>query len=156
MEKLVRIVVVFAILLMATMASAKDFSAWVLGDNESMTARLGYNVSTNTGVGLESCWLKYNEVPQVWAGYGLYKFPDVVQIPNPIALDWLPKTLSGTAYVGAHAGFNLDTQGAFSGLLAGIIVEKVIVFEWQYIKADYELAPVDNENKFIIGIVFRF
>ena len=156
MEKLVRIVVVFAILLMATMASAKDFSAWVLGNDTSLDIRLGYCLSENTEVGAECVWLKQNNIPQTWGAYGLFKLPDTVKFPNPIPLDFLPKEFTATPYIGVQTGLSFDKQGTYVGPIAGLVIEKILVIEYFYISSDFQLKEVNQNQGVRIGFAFRF
>lgn len=145
------------LILLAGVASAKNLSAWLLGDGDSLMARVGYNTTVNTEVGLESCWFKLDDSPQVWGAYGLYKFTDIIQIPNPLPLEWLPKTLNGTPYIGMQVGLNLNSKGTFVGPVAGITIQDILVIEYQYTNFDWQLenSGVDS-HKIMMGFLFKF
>lgn len=153
-----KIIVVMFVLLMAVSAYAKDLNCWVLGDDSSITARLGYSIDPNIEVGVSANWFAVDDAPQVFGAYGLYKWADMVTIDNPIPLDFLPKELHGTPYLGIQAGLNLNNKGTFVGPVAGIIIEKVLVIEYQY-KTNFgaQLADSDIErSKVVLGFRFQF
>lgn len=164
-----RILLFFVLLFVITNQCVADYpdpnsrlSAWLLGDDQTFIARLGYKPSPRIEVGIESAWLSVDiaegrcDVPGVVGAYGIYKFPDIVQIPNPIPFEWLPAQFAGTAYFGIHAGLDLTNEGTFVGPIAGVIFNDVMVIEYTYVMSDYALEAVDGDHRIMLGLKFDF
>lgn len=147
---------ILIVLLMAGVSQAKNWNAWLIGDNDSVTARLGYDVNANIEFGGELTWLDKDSMCGTTGIYGIYKFPDAVQIPNPIPLDFLPKTLTASPYLGAQVGIDILNRGSFVGPVAGVVIQNVLTIEWQYLGANFQFDPVDNEQRILLGLNFRF
>jgi hypothetical protein len=145
-----------AIVLMAGVAQAKDFNAWLLGDSDSLTARLGYDITPNVEVGGEVAWLNLDEVPGNAGIYGIYKFPDAVNVPNPLPLEWLPKTLMAMPYLGMQVGVDILNKGTFVGPIAGLVIQDIIVVEYEYLMTDFQLGQMNNEHRVSMGLCIRF
>jgi hypothetical protein len=149
------IVVLMLLMVGCAVSQAKNMNAWVLGGDNSFLARGGYSIDPNIEVGISGNW--YYGEPQVVGAYGLIKWTDVVVIPNPMPLDFLPKELHGTPYLGIRAGLNLmNENGTFAGPFAGIIVEKVLVFEYQFNTNFGNQLDGVEENKVVMGFRFQF
>ena len=154
MKKL--IVVLVLILGSVCQANGKKLSAWLLGNDTSLGARLGYCLTDKTEIGAECVWLKENEVPQTWAAYGLYKLPDTVKFPNPLPLEFLPKEFTATPYIGIETGLTLDKQGTFICPIAGLVIEKILVIEYFYVSSDFQLKAANQNQGVRIGFTFSF
>lgn len=149
--------VVFALVLsMAGCVEAKNLSAWLLGDTDSLMARVGYNTTTNTEVGLEAAWFELDGTPGNAGIYGIYKWPDLITVPNPLPFDFLPKEVTGKVYGGVQMGIDILNRGTFVGPIAGMIIQDIIIVEYQYISADFKLGQIDGEQKIILGMRFEF
>lgn len=154
MQKLLT-TIICAILLIAGVAQAKDVSTWLLGDADSLTARAGYGNPIETGI--ESQWFSFDETPQVWGAYSVYHF-DPIDVNNPIKLAWLPDKVNLEPYLGAHAGLNLNNRGTYVGIIAGGIIQKVIVIEYAYNNFDWQLDNVlgGSGSTVTAGLIWRF
>jgi len=134
-----------------------DITAWLLGDAETVAARVGYMASEQVEVGVTSYWWPSDDPPQVWGAYGLYIWPDVFEVPNPVSFDWLPEKIKANAYLGAQVGLNLDNDASFAGPIAGLEFEKVFVMEYQFRAVDNDMEQdLNDEHILLWGIRVRF
>lgn len=152
------LITIVAISLMASVTQAKNLSAWLVGGyDNTLTARVLYDLNPNISVGGEVSFFKLDDLPGNAGLCGIYKFPDAVSVPNPFPVG--PATLTGTPYAGARAGVDITNSGTYSGLLAGIIVQDVIVVEyWMNTNTDFKLSGVDADSEQMVfaGLVIPF
>ena len=152
------------ILTMCMTTYGEGMTAGIFGgvdlDNPSneVIFRLGYEKDLGVGdieVGISSMWHPSTDFPQVWGVYSLYHFDNVVSIPQPIPLDWLPKTIDAEPYIGGLV--DIDKTGTMVGPVAGLEIQGILTVEYQYrnyggILDDFS----DNEHRVIFGTHYRF
>ena len=147
-------------------AKADGLNVWLGADSDSvstqpersLTARVGYRFGAGDPyeVGVAAIWLPSSEVrvPQTWTIYGLYQVGLPVIIENPLPLEWLPKTFQAQSYIGAQVGLDFYNNGVITGPVAGLVIEKILVVEYQYQYFTERLANDlrDNEHKLFFGL----
>lgn len=153
-------IIIFLIVVLGLVTPARaDLSAWLLTDNEVVGARVGY-VKGDIEVGaLSYWWYDSAEPPQVYGAYGIYHFPDVVDVNNPLSLSWLPARLRASPYMGMQIGVNTDREKRdFIGPVAGIAINKLLVFEYQYrtYSDALEIQLGAHEHVLMAGFRFQF
>ncbi|MHC4207357.1 MAG: hypothetical protein ACYSTT_22100 [Planctomycetota bacterium] len=155
-------IIVFLVLVLALAVPARaELSAWLLTDNEVVGARVGY-VNNNIEVGGLSYWwydTEPMEPPQVFGAYGAYHFPDLIEVANPIPVDWLPATLHASPYLGMQIGINCDREKRdFIGPIAGLLLQDLLVIEYQYREYSdaLEAALGSGEHVVMAGIRIKF
>lgn len=122
MKKLITSVV--AVLLLV--AGCNDMTASLWNDREgAIGGRLGYAIES-AEMGLSVLHWPDGDNSEVFGAYGMYKFSDMVEIPNPIPMDFLPEMLKGTPYIGGK----VDGEGGSSLLIAGIEIENALYMEF--------------------------
>lgn len=147
-----RIVLVVLVLLLCVPAQA-DIYSWVFGDSDAIGIRIGTDVSENVEVGLSALWWPDIEKPEIWGVYGIYHLPEIVQFPNPIALDFLPETIGGRPYFGGKVDIDSELdQGGFS-FISGIVFNDILFLEYQMEAIDRNSY---NESKIIFGLRISF
>jgi len=153
-----KLLIVVLVLCVSGVAHAKDWSAWTFGDNQYVGARIGYALTDNVEAGAESLWWPKEDAPQVWGVYGIYKWDNIVEIPNPILLDFLPEKFEAYPYIGARVGVNLDNDGTYSGAIAGLIIQEIFFAEFQYTDFGWKLSdsPDTDESKLVVGLRIEF
>lgn len=158
MLKSIRMLIVAILLLVAGTVQAKNLSAWLVGGyDNTLTARVMYDLSPNVSAGGEVSFFELDNLPGSTGLCAIYKLPDAIQLPNPIPLSFLPATLEATPYVGARAGVDITNNGTYSGLIAGVTVHDTIVIEyWPTLGTDFNLSGVDAEDKIYVGAMFKF
>lgn len=124
MKKLIEMVVVLVLLLVA---GCTDMTASIWdGRDDAIGGRIGY-VMGNTEVGGSVLHWPETKNAEIFGVYGLYKFPDLVEIPNPLKLDFLPETIMGTPYLGGK----VDSDGGETLLMGGIEIANTLFMEYQ-------------------------
>jgi hypothetical protein len=111
--------------------------------------------------GLSYWWYNSTEPPQVFGAYGIYHFPDILDVDNPISVPWLPATIKGSGYMGLQIGVNTDeTKRDFIGPVAGMLLGDpgLLVLEYQYRNyTDTLEAQLGNgEHVVMLGIRVTF
>ena len=94
--------------------------------DDAIGVRVGYDMN-DVEIGLSVLHWPEIDNSEVFGAYGLYKFPDMVEIPNPINADFLPDVLMGTPYIGGK----MDSQGGETLLMAGIEIQNILFLEYQ-------------------------
>ena len=131
--------VIMLVLVLLFVAGCTDMTASLWDDRDGgVGSRIGYAMD-NTEVGLSVLYWPDNIYDEVFGAYGLYKFPDMVEIPNPISVEFLPETISGTPYLGGK----VDSDGGQTILMAGIEFENTLFMEYQ-------------DNYILVGLKHRF
>ncbi len=142
-----KLIIVLAMLLFCTQAYAADFAVWVWGD-EATSVRLGYLIDPNTEVGMSASWWNDETEPQVIGLFGIRYLPEVLQIPNPIVLDWLPETLKGRPYLGARIERSLRVDTTIFSPLAGIDIDPFFI--------EHRFNTFGSMSTTVIGVRFKF
>lgn len=156
MKKLM-VVVLLLIMALSQPARAGKWNVWTYGDNEVVGARIGWDLKEDIEIGFGSIWWPNDKAPQIYNVYGIYQWPDIVEIPNPISLDFLPDTLEGKPYIGAQVGVSIDNDGSFAGPVAGLVLQDIWFVEYQYRSIGNKLEESFNdEHKLVVGIKFEF
>jgi len=126
------LVTMLTVLLLCVPVQAQKFSTWLWNDDDATGARIGYFTTDTIEVGVSASWLSGDGEPVTMGFFGLYHLEEVIKIPNPILLEFLPEEISGTPYVGARIDFDLDTNQSTFSPVTGIMFEKVFFFEYRY------------------------
>lgn len=135
-----RMIVLVVVLALLFVAGCADTTASLWNDREgAIGGRLGY-VMENTEVGTSILYWPDGDNSEVFGAYGMYKFPDTVEIPNPIPMAFLPETLKGTPYIGGK----VNGEGGSSLLIAGIEIGNTLYMEF------------DQDNYYTIGLKHKF
>jgi len=156
-----KILIAILLLVFATSVQASDpnlsLTTWIFGNDENIGARVGYEVSENAEVGVVSYWWPEEDAPQVWGIYGIYFFPDLIEIRNPIPVSFLPETFEGKGYSGMQVGVNFDNDASFASPLAGVLFNEIFFLEYQYRAYDNKLEEtLNDEHIFMIGLRFKW
>lgn len=137
MKNLITTVLILVLLLVA---GCTDTTASLWNDrDDAIGGRLGY-VMGNTEVGTSILYWENGYNSEVFGAYGLYKFPETVDMPNPIPMSFLPETLKGTPYIGGR----VRSEGGNSLLIAGIEIGNTLYMEF------------DQDNYYTIGLKHKF
>jgi len=156
------------VLLLSALCRADGLNVWLYGDTDIISnraerilaARLGCRFGQDEAweLGLTSVWYPSNElkVPQTWTAYGLWSGLPEIDVPNPIKLDWLPATIKAKPYLGGQVGLDFRNNGVVTGPIAGLVIEKIIVIEYQWQRFTERLSDeLDNEHKVIFGLKWQ-
>jgi len=119
---IVRVVILLAVLLVAGCAGMTA-SLWD-GRDGATGGRVGYDMN-DSEVGLSV--LYSGDADEIYGAYGMYKMPNAVEIPNPVAVEWLPEILMGTPYIGV----TIEVDGDNSALMAGVEIGNALFMEYQ-------------------------
>jgi len=154
MKKLLIVMLVFCL---GGVAQGKDWSTWTFSDGDAICGRMGYRLSENVEAGASMYWLPPSDGPRIWGVYGLYEWPDIITVPNPINFDFLPDELNAQTYLGAQLAVDIDSGDIFGGPIAGLVFQDILFLEYQLGlvdgKFDYDL---DDEHKIVAGLKIRF
>lgn len=158
---------ILIVALLAVGVQADGLNVWLGGDSQSagtsvdrsLAARVGYRFGEGEPyeIGVGCLWWPSEQMgpPSTYTIYGLYQVGLPIIVPNPIKLDWLPETLTAQPYIGAQVGLDFYNGGVMTGPIAGLIIEKIIVIEYQYQRFTEALAnDLDNEHKLFFGLRF--
>jgi len=115
--------------------------------------RIGVQDELPIEVGLSALWLPDREEPEIWGLYALYHLPEIVNLPNPIVVDFLPETITATPYLGGKLDINFDYKAADISPVAGLMLNKVLFIEYQFESIDRESY---QESKLIFGLRIEF
>jgi len=150
MKKLIAVVVLVLFLCIPVQA---DIYSWVWGDSDAIGARVGTDISKDIEVGLSALWWPDREMPEIWGVYAIYHLPDILQIPNPIDVDFLPEIISGKPYVGGKLDIDFEIDKGSVSPIVGIVFNKVLFFEYQFESFDRVIL---GESKIVFGLRFEF
>ena len=115
------------VVLLFVVTGCPDMTASIWNDrDDAIGGRAGYAIK-NTEVGVSVLHWPETKNAEVFGVYGKYKFPDLVEIPNPVNLPFLPEKLKGTPYIGG----TVETEGRNDILMAGIEIENTLFMEYQ-------------------------
>ena len=150
MKKLILAVV---LVLCLCLPAQGDIYSWVWGDNDALGARVGTEISENIEVGLSALWWPDREMPEIWGAYAVYHLPEVVQFPNPIALEFLPKEIGGRPYFGGKVEIDSELDQSSFSPIAGVIFADILFVEYQFESID---RTAKGESKIIFGLRISF
>lgn len=125
--KNVIVLVMVSVFLLVAGCTDTTVSLWDERDG-GLGGRIGVAIE-NTEVGASFLYWPdgENEDAEVFGAYGLYKFPDMVEIPLPIQADFLPETIMATPYFGGR----IEIDGRNSQLIAGVEIANTLFMEYQ-------------------------
>jgi len=163
-----KLLICLVVLCFAMTTYAEDgLKFWSLGEqsivtpDKSLLLRLGME-EDNKEFGLQTTFLPSAEpeLPEIYGMYGLYHFPDVIDINNPIPFDFLPEKVQASVYLGGQitVDFGEDDVGSYTGFIAGTIINEVIVIEYQNNRFGDELAGIidSNASSIYLGLRIEF
>ena len=160
--------VILIVLAMSLPVFANGLNVWLYGDTDfaadgnsnnsrTLSARLGYHWA-DCEIGASISWYPDEQVqiPQTYTVYGLYNGLPAVDVPNPIPVEWLPDKFNAKPYFGAQVGLDVNNNGVITGPIAGLIVQDLIVVEYQYQRLTERLGTqLDNEHKVLLGLKIK-
>lgn len=159
-------VAILIVLVCASVASAGDITFWALGEQaiieptDGIVMRLGW-LNENIEFGLQTVFLPdvEPEMPEVYGLYGV-AFLEPIEVNNPIPLEILPEVISANLYMGGQISldFGEDDVGSYAGLIAGTILNDVLVIEYQYNRLGDELAAAldPDAHSLYLGLRIKF
>ena len=131
-----------------------DIYSWVFGDSDAMGVRVGFDVvDPNIEVGISGLWLPDVEKPVAYGIYALYHLPEILELPNPISLDFLPETISGHPYFGGKFDFDDKFEESMLSPIAGFILADILFIEYQF--ESFDRTQI-GENKLMMGVRVEF
>jgi len=151
------IVGMVVVLLLAGSAYA-DLSAWVMGGDELLNARIGY-VKGDIEVGAQAYWDRGEELapPQIYGVYGCYFLPDLIDTNTPLGIDWLPEKIRGRPYIGAQVSLGTaEDQRYLAGPIAGLQLVDLLTIEYQYVAYSDTLDAIGDEHRVMFGMRIQF
>ena len=160
--------VILIVLAMSLPVFANGLNVWLYGDTDfvsegnsnnsrTLSARLGYHWA-DYEIGGSISWYPDEQVqiPQTYTAYGLYNGVPTIDVPNFIPVEWLPATLNAKPYFGAQVGLDVNNNGVITGPIAGLIIQDLIVIEYQYQRFTERLGTqLDSEHKVLLGLKIR-
>jgi hypothetical protein len=154
-------IIIFLMLVVCFVGTARaDLAAWLLADNEVVGARIGY-VKDNVEVGGLSYWWYGDQPPappQVFGAYGIYHFPDVVEVNNPLPVSWLPKTLKASPYLGMQIGVSTKAEKRdYIGPIVGVRFHNLVAeYQWRNYSDALATQLGSSEHVLMAGIRIQF
>ena len=148
MKKLILLIVLFLCLPVRA-----DTTSWLWADDDALGVRVGVKDDSPIEVGLSALWLPDREEPEIWGIYALYHLPEIVNVPNPIVVDFLPEIITGTPYLGGKLDIDFDDEVTDISPVAGIVLMDVLFIEYQFEAIDRESK---QESKVLFGLRIKF
>lgn len=140
-------------------ANADGLNIWAIGEYNSIAGRVGYRFGEPNEpweAGIASYWWPHEDAPQVYAIYGLYNFAETLTIDQPLNVDFLPDKIEAQPYIGAQVGVAFDNDQAICGPIAGLIIQDILVFEYQFQMVDDDLEKsLNDQHKVLLGLVIK-
>lgn len=136
-------------LILCLTGCTEQYSVSVWGDEE-LGVRIGNYIDEEktTEIGVSGLWLDSEEAPARIGVYAIRYLPEIIQIPNPIVWEGLPKTLSGKPYFGPAIERDLNLDETNFSLIAGVTIENFLFIQEQFVEG----LP----DKTVIGIKWDF
>lgn len=156
-----KLLVLLLILACCQMCHAEGLTTWLFGGagdgpTNEVFARVGYEKGP-VEIGAQSCWWPNYDPPTIFGVYGLFKIADVVEIPNPIHLEWLPKTFTASPYIGGQITIEIEDRSSMVGPVAGVIIQDIITVEYQYRNYGQLLGEImQDEHRVLFGLRYAF
>jgi len=147
----------------------RALTLWVSGDslayqNTDLGVMLGIRGigNTNVEVGVAGEWRIFSEgdtdqdIQSDFAlgPYGVYHFPGLIDVNNPIDVSWLPDRLLGEPFVSLAYLIDIRGQGAVVRPGIGIRLLDVFALSWDY--SFYKGVPADNEGRIGLSVKWQF
>lgn len=148
-----KVILTVLILLSLCLPAKADITSWLWADNDALGVRIGVQDESPIEVGLSALWLPDREEPEIWGLYALYHLPELVNFPNPILVDFLPETITGSPYFGGKLDIDFDDNVTDISPVAGIILMDVLFIEYQFESIDRESR---QESKLIFGLRIKY
>jgi len=140
--------------------SEKHFAAWLYGtmdydaDND-LSGRLGY-IDEQVEVGMCSTWYGPKlGAPQVYGAYGIYWLPEPIDVNSPINIDFLPERIVAWPYVGGQVSIDIEEDGAYRGIIAGLRFYEILILEYQYTDFETQLDAMNTGDRHKVLFGFR-
>ena len=119
--------------------------------NTDLSVMLGFRQG-NTELGVATEWRMYAEGDTetqdqsdfAIGPYAVVHLPGVIQIKNPLPIDWLPAELAGDPFVGLAYVFDVKGKGATFAPFTGLRVFDLFAFTVKYSMYSPEI-PADNQ-----------
>lgn len=86
--------------------------------------------------------------------YGVYHFPGLIDVNNPIDVPWLPEKLAGEPFVSLAYPIDIKGQGAVIRPGVGIRLLDIFALSWDY--SFYKGVPADNEGRIGLSAKWEF
>lgn len=170
------ILMIVAILVMAGAARAQEpnvpvendraITLWVSGSdlgyqNTDLSAWLGLR-QKNVEFGVATEWRMFSEgdtntniQSQLSIGpYGVYHFPGLIDVNNPLDVEWLPEKFVGEPFI--SLSYLIDTKGQGAAISPGIGIRLFDSFAlfWDY--SFYKGIPADNQGRIGLSAKWDF
>lgn len=153
-------IVVIVMLMCSVCFAEKRISIWGGGiqglegkTEDVLFGRIGYMVDPNIELG--GLCIGNPPLERTSGGfYGFYHFPTLLNVDNPIPLDFLPDKLTGTPYGGVQVDFEFTNRKLRITPVGGLLINKFIFVEyWPDLPAEFR---VSNEDLIMLGLNYRF
>lgn len=145
---------------------SRALTLWVSGDslayqNTNLGVMLGLR-QKNVELGVAGEWRIFSEgdtnadIQSNFAlgPYGVYHFPGLIDVNNPIDVDWLPDKLLAEPFLSLAYLIDLKGQGAVTRPGVGIRLLDIFALSWDY--SFYQGVPADNEGRFGLSVKLDF
>ena len=167
MKKLV-LTVVFALMLCGSVQADPNDAVtfWMAGSNlgyqnTDLSAWLGLR-RENIEFGVAAEWRMFSEgdtdedIQSEFAlgPFAVYHFPDLIDVNNPLDIDWLPDKLAGEPFVFLSYLIDIQGKGASISPDLGIRLLDVFALSWEY--SYYRGIPADNEGRIGLSVKYQF
>lgn len=153
MKKKVMLAVVL-VLVFCMPVQAQNISTWIFGDSDAIGARVGFDIiDPNIEVGISALWLPDIERPIAYGIYAIYHLPEILEIPNPISLGFLPERISGHPYFGGKYDWDERFEQSAVSPIAGFVLADILFIEYQF--ESFDRTQI-GESKLIMGIRIEF
>lgn len=139
---------------------------WVSGtdlgnQNTDLSAWLGFR-RDNIEIGVATEWRMYAEgdtdadfQSNFSVGpYGVYHFPGLIDVNNPIDVEWLPDKLLGEPFL--SLSYLIDTKGMGATISPGVGIRLLDVFAVMYQYSWYKGVPADNQGRIGLSVKWEF
>ena len=156
-----KLFILTVILACCQIASAEGLTTWIFGGagdgpTNEVFARVGYEKGSLEIGGTVCFWPNYSP-PTVYGVYAIGKLDNLVQIPNPLPIEWLPETIGATPYLGGQVSVDFEDRGSMIGPVAGVILQEVLTIEYQYRNYGQSLGDImADEHRVLFGLRYAF
>jgi hypothetical protein len=116
----------------------------------------GYRRTLTTSLDIE-LGIIANYIPDRYAlgGYGMLHYTgELVDVPNPIDVDWLPDTLIGSPFIGFLYMFSLDTSARIMAPIGGARIFDALTIYYKYSFTEGE--PIPDNGSIGLSLEFKF
>lgn len=128
--KAVMVLMCLLLIIFVSGCNSSPMTTWVWDENDAIGVRAGTFLTENNEAGLSAKWQDEDSELQTLGIYAIHHFPDLVEFRNPLMVEFLPETFSGGAYFGGKIDHNVDMNTSESDLIAGVIIEDAVFFEY--------------------------